>query len=117
MSSAEKLLIMVQKLAENLKLIRSSAPCHFLYRSFRVSVYRAFTQCIRGYAEQVLVQSSPSFEVPNGLDADNATMTEPMAVALHAVHRSRIKTNEPAIVIGCGPVGLGIYPSCSKLWG
>ena len=35
-------------------------------------------------------------------------MTEPMAVALHAVRRSRIKTNEPAIVIGCGPVGLGI---------
>ena len=61
-----------------------------------------------GYAEQVLVQSSLMFEVPNGLDADNATMTEPMAVALHAVRRSRIKTNEPAIVIGCGPVGLGI---------
>lgn len=61
-----------------------------------------------GYAEQVLVQSSLMFEVPNGLDVDSATMTEPMAVALHAVRRSRIKTNEPAIVIGCGPVGLGI---------
>ena len=60
------------------------------------------------YAEQILVQSSLMFEVPNGLDADNATMTEPMAVALHAVRRSRIKNNEPAIVIGCGPVGLGI---------
>lgn len=61
-----------------------------------------------GYAEQVIVQSSLMFEVPNGLDADNATMTEPMAVALHAVRRSKIKTSEPAIVIGCGPVGLGI---------
>ena len=61
-----------------------------------------------GYAEQILVQSSLMFEVPNGLDADNAAMTEPMAVALHAVRRSRIKTHEPAIVIGCGPVGLGI---------
>ncbi|WP_111859299.1 zinc-binding dehydrogenase [Acinetobacter sp. CFCC 10889] len=61
-----------------------------------------------GYAEQILVQSSLMFEVPNGLDADNAAMTEPMAVALHAVRRSRIKNSEPAIVIGCGPVGLGI---------
>ena len=61
-----------------------------------------------GYAEQVLVQSNLMFEVPNGLDADNAAMTEPMAVALHAVRRSRIKTSEPAIVIGCGSVGLGI---------
>jgi threonine dehydrogenase-like Zn-dependent dehydrogenase len=61
-----------------------------------------------GYAEQVLVQSSLMFEVPNGLDADSAAMTEPMAVALHAVRRSRIKTSEPAMVIGCGPVGLGL---------
>ncbi|WP_252719255.1 zinc-binding dehydrogenase [Acinetobacter baumannii] len=55
-----------------------------------------------GYAEQVLAQSSLMFEVPNGLDADSAAMTEPMAVALHAVRRSRVKTSEPAIVIGCG---------------
>lgn len=61
-----------------------------------------------GYAEQVLVQSSLMFEVPNGLDADHAALTEPMAVALHAVRKSRIKSNEPAIVIGCGPVGLGV---------
>jgi len=61
-----------------------------------------------GYAEQVLVQSSLMFAVPNGLDADRAALTEPMAVALHAVRRSRIKKNEPAIVIGCGPVGLGV---------
>lgn len=61
-----------------------------------------------GYAEQVLAQSSLMFEVPNGLDADSAALTEPMAVALHAVRRSRIKNSEPAIVIGCGPVGLGV---------
>lgn len=61
-----------------------------------------------GYAEQVLVQSSLMFEVPNGLDVDRAAMTEPMAVALHALRKSRIKSNEPAIVIGCGPVGLGV---------
>ncbi len=61
-----------------------------------------------GFAEQILVQSHLMFEVPNGLDEDSAAMTEPMAVALHAVRRSRVKTNEPAIVIGCGPVGLGV---------
>lgn len=61
-----------------------------------------------GYAEQILVETSLMFEVPNGLDVDSAALTEPMAVALHAVRRSRIKSNEPAIVIGCGPVGLGV---------
>lgn len=61
-----------------------------------------------GYAEQILVENSLMFEVPNGLDVDRAALTEPMAVALHAVRRSKIKNTEPAIVIGCGPVGLGV---------
>ena len=42
-----------------------------------------------GYAEQVLVEQSMSFVVPNGLAPDVAALTEPMAVALHAVNRPR----------------------------
>lgn len=60
------------------------------------------------YAEQVLVQAAMTFTVPNGLSLDIASLTEPMAVALHAVRRSEIKKRDTAIVIGCGPVGLGI---------
>jgi len=58
------------------------------------------------YAEQVLVEASITFSVPNGLSVDMAAMTEPMAVALHAVRRSDIKKGDTAIVVGCGPVGL-----------
>ena len=61
-----------------------------------------------GYAEQVLVEAAMTFPVPNGLSLDIAALTEPMAVALHAVHRSEIKKRDTAIVIGCGPVGLAI---------
>ncbi|KDF01683.1 alcohol dehydrogenase [Mycolicibacterium aromaticivorans JS19b1 = JCM 16368] len=61
-----------------------------------------------GYAEQVLVQAAMTFAVPNGLSLDIASLTEPMAVALHAVRRSEITKRDTAIVIGCGPVGLGI---------
>ena len=60
------------------------------------------------YAEQVLVEASLTFPVPNGLSVDMAAMTEPMAVALHAVRRSEIKKGDTAIVIGCGPVGLAV---------
>jgi threonine dehydrogenase-like Zn-dependent dehydrogenase len=35
-------------------------------------------------------------------------MTEPMAVAYHAVQRSEIAKRQVAVVIGCGPVGLGV---------
>ncbi len=61
-----------------------------------------------GYAEAVLVEASLTFPVPNGLSSDIAALTEPMAVALHAVRRAEVKKGDTAVVIGCGPVGLAV---------
>ena len=61
-----------------------------------------------GYAEQVLAEQSLSFVVPNGLAPDVAVLTEPMAVALHAVNRGDVSKKDVAIVLGCGPVGLAV---------
>jgi threonine dehydrogenase-like Zn-dependent dehydrogenase len=61
-----------------------------------------------GYAEQLLVQESLMMPVPNGLAPDVAALTEPMAVAWHAVRRGEVGKRDVAIVIGCGPVGLGV---------
>ncbi len=61
-----------------------------------------------GYAEQVVVEAAMTFAVPNGLSLEIAALTEPMAVALHAVRRSEIKKRDTAVVVGCGPVGLAI---------
>jgi threonine dehydrogenase-like Zn-dependent dehydrogenase len=60
------------------------------------------------YAEQVIAQESLMLAVPNGLPTDVAALTEPMAVAWHAVRRGEVKKRDVAIVIGCGPVGLGV---------
>jgi threonine dehydrogenase-like Zn-dependent dehydrogenase len=60
------------------------------------------------YAEQMLVQESLMLPVPNGLPADVAALTEPMAVGWHAVRRGEVGKRQVAIVIGCGPVGLGV---------
>ena len=60
------------------------------------------------YAEELLVQESLMMEVPNGLDPAVAALTEPMAVALHAVRRGEVGKRQVAVVIGCGPVGLGV---------
>ena len=59
------------------------------------------------YAEQLIVQESLTMPVPNGLDPAVAALTEPMAVALHAVRRGEVRRRDVAIVIGCGPIGLG----------
>ncbi|MVU80141.1 zinc-binding dehydrogenase [Nocardia sp. ET3-3] len=61
-----------------------------------------------GYAEQVVVQESMTFPVPNGLSPEHAALTEPMAVAWHAVRKSRITKGQTAFVIGCGPIGLAV---------
>ncbi|EFQ82940.1 GroES-like protein [Aeromicrobium marinum DSM 15272] len=61
-----------------------------------------------GYAEQVLTTEALTFEVPNGLAPERAALTEPLAVALHAVNRGAVGTRDTAVVVGCGPIGLAV---------
>jgi threonine dehydrogenase-like Zn-dependent dehydrogenase len=60
------------------------------------------------FAEQLLVEESLMMPVPNGLGSDVAALTEPMAVAWHAVRRGEVGKRSVAIVIGCGPIGLSV---------
>ncbi|MHA3704003.1 zinc-binding dehydrogenase [Jatrophihabitans sp. YIM 134969] len=61
-----------------------------------------------GFAERVLVEEAMTFAVPDSLSTDLAALTEPLAVALHAVRRSGIGRRQVAVVVGCGPVGLAV---------
>jgi threonine dehydrogenase-like Zn-dependent dehydrogenase len=60
------------------------------------------------YAEQVLVEESLMMAVPNGLRPEIAALTEPLAVAWHAVRRGDLGKRTVAVVVGCGPVGLAV---------
>ena len=59
-----------------------------------------------GYRERIVINEMMSIKVPNGLSAELAAMTEPLAVGVHAVEKSRIAQGDAAIIIGLGPVGL-----------
>ncbi|GGN38692.1 threonine dehydrogenase-like Zn-dependent dehydrogenase [Actinoplanes campanulatus] len=61
-----------------------------------------------GYAEYLLVSEAATMPVPNGLDPDLAALTEPLAVAYHAVRRGDVAKDDTAVVIGCGPIGLAV---------
>lgn len=61
-----------------------------------------------GYGERMLLSAPMLQIVPNGLDAKHAALTEPMAVGLHAVNRSKIAPGEGAVVLGCGPIGIAV---------
>ena len=61
-----------------------------------------------GYAEQMVINEMLAIKVPTGLPARMAALTEPLAVGVHAVAKSRITSGEAAVVIGLGPVGLAV---------
>lgn len=82
-----------------LPLVRSDSDIHAVGLSAKAP---------GGYAERVLVQESLTLRVPNGLAPDTAALTEPMAVAWHAVARGAVGRDDAAVVLGCGPVGLAV---------
>ncbi len=82
----------------------TSIPILFTAAGIRPIVYS--NDVPGGYGERMLLSAPMIAEVPNGLDHKRAALTEPMAVGLHAVNKSRIKPGEGALVLGCGPVGL-----------
>jgi 2-desacetyl-2-hydroxyethyl bacteriochlorophyllide A dehydrogenase len=59
-----------------------------------------------GYSELMVLNEMLSMKVPTGLPANMAALTEPLAVGVHAVAKSRITGSDAAIVLGAGPVGL-----------
>lgn len=61
-----------------------------------------------GYGEMMLLNEAMLLEVPNGLSADHAALTEPMAVGAHAVVEADMTKDDVALVVGCGPVGLAV---------
>jgi threonine dehydrogenase-like Zn-dependent dehydrogenase len=68
---------------------------------------------IGGYAERMLLSAQLLLTIPNGLDPRLASLTEPMAVGLHAVNKSAIQRGDTALVVGSGPIGLAIIAALS----
>ena len=55
-----------------------------------------------GMAEYVEVPAASLVELPSGIDIRNASLIEPLAVAVHGVDRARIREGDRVLVIGAG---------------
>ncbi len=64
-----------------------------------------------GLAPLVSVSRRSAFEVPEGLGVIEAALAEPMAVAVHAVRRAPNLLGANVMVLGAGPIGLGVLQS------
>jgi len=58
------------------------------------------------YAEYVKVWASNVLHLPPGVPFEAAAMTDPAAVALHAVRRLPLQPGQSVAVLGLGPIGL-----------
>lgn len=60
------------------------------------------------FAERMLLAEALLVPVPDMLATPLAALTEPVAVAVHAVTRAGLPENAVPVVVGCGPIGLAI---------
>lgn len=60
-----------------------------------------------GMREYLLVPSG-SLLHGNGLSPDELALTEPLSIGAHAIRRAAVQPGERVLVVGAGPIGLGI---------
>ena len=80
----------------------------YLVRGVALEALGFSNEYYAGFCERFLLSAALCLKVPNGLDDTRAALTEPLAVALHAVNEARLDPGDAAAVIGCGPIGLAL---------
>jgi len=58
------------------------------------------------FAEYVSVPAHILYKLPDNVSFEHAAMVEPVAVAAHAINRSKIQPGQSAVVVGTGMVGM-----------
>lgn len=61
-----------------------------------------------GFAEKVVIGEKHCFKVPSWIPLDVAALIQPLAVCWHAVKLGAVKEGQSALILGGGPIGLGI---------
>lgn len=69
-----------------------------------------------GLAEQVAVPVERLIPLPKNMDLRKAAFVEPLAVAVHAMRRSRLRLGDSVMVAGAGPIGLAVA-GCARISG
>jgi 2-desacetyl-2-hydroxyethyl bacteriochlorophyllide A dehydrogenase len=61
-----------------------------------------------GAMQEYITYPASNVHVTNGLPAEQVSLVEPFAIGAHAVERSRLNESDTVLVIGVGPIGLGL---------
>ncbi|MCE3267562.1 MAG: alcohol dehydrogenase [Solirubrobacterales bacterium] len=58
------------------------------------------------YAERIVVHSDCLFGLPDGVPDEHGALVEPLAVGVHAAELAGLGPEDPAVVLGAGPIGV-----------
>lgn len=58
------------------------------------------------FAEYMIAPEQTVYKVPQALSMEEAVLTEPLAVGVHAVNIAKIKKGDKIAILGSGPIGL-----------
>ena len=61
-----------------------------------------------GYAEYAVTRPNQCVKLPADLSLADGAIIEPLAVALHGINLSGLKTGDKVLVLGAGPIGLAV---------
>ncbi|MBN1400395.1 MAG: alcohol dehydrogenase catalytic domain-containing protein, partial [Anaerolineae bacterium] len=102
--------------------VKPLIPC----RRCRYCEIGAFGQCISydylgsrsdgAWAEYVRAPQENLIPIPEGVSLIEAALTEPAAVALHAVRQAGIEPGDAVAVLGAGPIGM-LVAQWAHIWG
>ncbi len=69
-----------------------------------------------GYSDRMIAHESMCFPIPDGVTDEEAALSDPFSVALHAIRKAPPKPGETALVYGCGPLGLLTIHALARLY-
>jgi L-iditol 2-dehydrogenase len=73
-------------------------------------------QALGAVAEYRVVPGANCFPIPDEMTLDEAVLVEPLSVSLHAVRLAQLAPAARIVIIGMGPIGLGVL-LCAKAAG
>lgn len=76
---------------------------------------RVFGVHTDGGMQEVISFPSRLLLKANDLSLDEIAVVEPLAIGAHAIRRAGVKAGETVVVMGCGPIGIGIIQLCKYL--
>jgi len=64
------------------------------------------SRCNGGFAEYVKAPEENLIKIPPGVSFEEAALTEPTSVALHALRQAKMEPGDKVAILGTGPIGI-----------